>query len=183
MQKFSVLLAVNGWNYLRTEHCDLETGRYVPYRTITLLCSWDSYLVFRINGQSFSEAVTVNFRIGEPITFPEPKDLDFLLTHYMIRSGLGGGRYYPKIVNADSGIETKGYLYVDVVVSPETFAKLLENRHELKRLTLDVMAEKVSLNLDGAPCWEYSNHDENALYILGFSYVIASPQREDTGSA
>jgi hypothetical protein len=174
MESFYLALGVRDRTYTRQQHRDLETGEYETRRSIVLRCVWNDGSGFMINGQPFFEPITVVIGIGEPIPYSEPLDLDFVGTHYLIDSGIGGARFNPKSVSADSGDVTDSSLHINLLVSSEVFAEMLEMRHELKTLHLDAIGDKIHVDIDGEPSWSYSNPRENALYITGFNYVTVA---------
>jgi hypothetical protein len=171
MESFSLLLGVRDWTYSRQHHRDLKTGEYEAHRSMTLRCFWNNGAGLLINGQLFYEPFTVLIRIGEPIYFTEPLDLDYLGTHYRIGSGLGGARHHPKFGSVDSDDVIESFINVTLVVSSEVFAEIVAMRQELRIINLDVIGDKVDLDVDGEPSWNYSNSKENVLYITGFSYT------------
>jgi hypothetical protein len=95
-----------------------------------------------------------------------------------IKTGLGGAKYYPKSVHADSGEEQQGFLAANVGISEEIFLELLAQRHELRQITLAFVGEKIDLDWGGYASWSYDDDQKARLYILGFSYSSASPAEQ-----
>jgi len=179
MQKIGLLLGISGWAYGRRHDLVWETGKYENHRTITLQCFHCGEL--QINGDRFLGPISVHIRIEDPISLPRPLDLDFIGTHYAIWSVLGGVKHSPKQVDGESGDELRGLLEINLLVSQDIFAELLEARHELKTLHLNVIGERVNIDLEGEPSWDYRSNEENVLYIIGFDYRVASPCQDAKG--
>ena len=174
MEQFALLLGVRDWTYSRQQCRDLKTGEYETHRSIVLRCFWNDGPGFLINGQPFREPINVSIRIGEPFQYSPPLELDFSGGPYLIHSGLGGARYFPKRVNSDTAEVVCAFIDIVIVVSFEVFTELLDMRHELKSLTLDAMGNNVKLDYDGEPSWDHAEAKDNALYVTGFYYSTAA---------
>ena len=181
MQSFHLQLFVQNWFSGRDYRYDDKMTDYISqeqWLTFERVC--ESQDRFKVNGSLLRKKIMVGVRIGSPIVFDSPMQDVFMRRN--IKSGIGGVVYIPEYSDSLTGEARGDCVDANLVLSADIFKELFENRHEVKRLSLQVIGDNVELSYpDGYPSWkpiENEGGQGNTIYIFGMNYGLGSPHQK-----